>query len=66
MVSQHLNSPGALDPCFSCGTPDHYVTMLAPYLHLLQKLVLLCEKTTNFLGAIESHSLHLKGAYAHD
>lgn len=66
MVPLHLNSSGALDPCFSCGTPDHYVTMQAPYLHLLQKWVLLWEKSPNFLGAIEGYSLHLEGAYAHD
>lgn len=41
MVSVHLSGSGALDPPFSCGAPDHYVTMQAPYLHLLQKLMLL-------------------------
>lgn len=65
MVSLLLNGSGALDPHFSCGAPDHYVTMQAPYLHLPQKLVLLWEKD-DFLGAIESYSLHLKGTYAHD
>lgn len=66
MVSLHLSGSGALDPHFSCGAPDHYAITQVPYLHLLQKLIFFSHSNTNFLGAIENYSLHLKGTYAHD
>lgn len=58
------SSSGALGPRFSCGAADHYATTQTPYLHPLQKLVLLWEKI-NFLGAIENCSPHLEKVLMH-